>query len=46
MKISGRNIESADDYDYLNEIDYNTVDGEITKFKQEAINYLRNALDE
>ena len=45
MKISGRNMETVDDYSKLTEIDFKTVDLELSRFRQETISYLRNVLD-
>ena len=44
LNIKQRNIETADDFDLLNQIDYNEVDKEIFKLKESSIAYLRKAL--
>lgn len=45
LKVSGRNIESIEDYNHLKEIDYKVVDEELNKLKLKSISYLQNALN-
>lgn len=45
LKITGRNIESLEDYYHISEIDFRDVDDELVKIKQKAVDYLRTALN-
>ena len=45
LNISQRNIEKADDFNQLDQIDYNEVDKAIFRLKEGSITYLRKALE-
>lgn len=45
LKVSGRNIESVEDYNHLTEIDYKVVDEELNKLRLKSISFLQNALN-
>ena len=44
LKITGRNIESIEDYYNLTDIDYKVVNEELLKFKKQSISFLHKAL--
>lgn len=44
LNISGRNMESIDDYYHLKEIDFKVVDSKLKQFKDESIQFLRGFL--
>ena len=46
LRISNRNINSANDYKKIvDNIDYDTVDNELSKFRKDAISYLQKSLN-
>ena len=46
LSITGRNINSIDDYYNLIEIDYDVAESKLKRIKQNSFEYLRGALDE
>lgn len=46
LKITGRNMETIDDYHNLTEIDFKVADDELFKYRQKAILYIQNILNQ
>ena len=44
LNVTGRNIESLEDYQQLKEIDYKAVDESLLQFKNESIRFLKESL--
>lgn len=44
LNISGRNMESIDDYQNLTDLDYNEIDKNLLQFKNDSIRFLKDSL--